>query len=486
MSHAGFDLAASAREEMLHEGFQPDFAPGTEEQLAALRNRPAPGPGGDLRDLRELLWSSIDNDTSRDLDQIEYAERTAGGIRVLVGIADVDSDVARQTPIDQHAADQTTTVYAEVRTFPMLPEELSTDLTSLNENADRLAVVVEFTVAKDGSITAPAIYRAVVCNKAQLTYDAVGTWLESGAAAPPKVAASPDLQSQLRLQDEAAQALREKRHELGALDFDRNEAQAVIHNGAVTDIRAHARNRATQLIEDFMVAANEAMAKTLGGAGATAIRRVVKSPERWPRIVELAAQHGTKLPAEADSGALAAFLAKQRQSDPLHYPDLSLSVIKLMGPGEYVVARPGQEPPGHFGLAAHDYTHSTAPNRRFADLVTQRLIKALLAKQQAPYSDGELDSIARNCTLKEDAARKVERTMQKRIAAVALQNRVGQEFDAVVTGVTPKGVFVRIFHPPVEGRVMRGEHGLDVGDRVRVTLLSTDPQRGFIDFARAT
>jgi exoribonuclease-2 len=484
MPHAGFDLAACAREEMLHEGFQPDFAPGTEEQLAAIRDRPAPARESDMRDLRGLLWSSIDNDTSRDLDQIEWAERTADGIRVLVGIADVDSDVPRKTPIDQHAADQTTTVYTEVRTFPMLPEELSTGLTSLNEQVDRLAVVVEMTVAKDGSIASPAIYRAVVCNKAQLTYDGVGGWLEGSAAAPTKVAASADLQTQLRLQDEAAQALHEKRHELGALDFDRNEAQAVIRDGAVTDIRAHCRNRATQLIEDFMVAANEAMARTLANTGVAAIRRVVKSPERWPRIVELAAQHGTKLPAEADSRALAAFLTRQQQSDPLHYPDLSLSVIKLMGPGEYVVARPGEEAPGHFGLAAHDYTHSTAPNRRFADLVTQRLIKASLAKQGAPYSDSELDSIASNCTLKEDAARKVERAMQKRVAAVALQNRIGQAFDAVVTGVTPKGVFVRIFKPPVEGRLMRGEHGLDVGDRLRVTLLSTDPQRGFIDFAR--
>ena len=470
---------------MLHEGFQPEFAPGTDGQVAALRNRPAPAPGGDVRDLRHLLWSSIDNDTSRDLDQIEWAERTAGGFRVLVGVADVDSDVSRKTPIDQHAADQTTTVYTEVCTFPMLPEDLSTDLTSLNENVDRLAVVVEMTVAKDGSIAAQAIYRAVVRNKAQLAYDGVGGWLEGSAAAPAKVAASTDLQTQLQLQDEAAQALREKRHELGALDFDRGEAQAVISNGAVTDIRAHCRNRATQLIEDFMVAANEVMARTLADAGVAAIRRVVKSPERWPRIVELAAQHGTKLPAEADSRALAAFLVRQQQSDPLHYPDLSLSVIKLMGPGEYVVARPGEEPPGHFGLAAHDYTHSTAPNRRFADLVTQRLIKAVLAKQGTPYTDSELDSIASNCTLKEDAARKVERTMQKRVAAVALRNRVGQSFDAVVTGVTPKGVFVRIFKPPVEGRVMRGEHGLDVGDRLRVTLLSTDPQRGFIDFARA-
>jgi VacB/RNase II family 3'-5' exoribonuclease len=485
MPHPGFDLAASAHDEMLHEGFHPDFLPGTDEQLTALRGRPAPVPNGDVEDLRALLWSSIDNDSSRDLDQIEYAERVAGGIRVLIGIADVDSDVARRTPIDQHASEQTTTVYTEVRTFPMLPEELSTNLTSLNENVDRLAVVVDFTVAADGSIASSTIRRAVVRNKAQLTYDAVGCWLEGTAAAPPKVAASADLQAQLRLQDVAAGALREKRHELGALDFDRIETTPVISNGVVTGIVAHRKNRASALIEDFMVAANEVMAMTLTDAGVASIRRVVKSPERWPRIVELASQHGSTLPGEPDSGALAAFLAKQKLADPVHYEDLSLAVIKLMGPGEYVVLRPGEAAVGHFGLAAHDYTHSTAPNRRFADLVTQRLIKAVLGKEPAPYASADLDSIAGNCTLKEDAARKVERTMQKRVAAVALHDRVGQSFDAVVTGDTPKGVFVRVFHPPVEGRLMRGEHGLDVGDRLRVTLLATDPERGFIDFGRA-
>ncbi|MGA3028654.1 MAG: RNB domain-containing ribonuclease [Bryobacteraceae bacterium] len=484
MSPVGFDLAASAREEMLHEGFHPDFPPGTEEQLIALRGRPAPLAGGDVEDLRALLWSSIDNDSSRDLDQIEYAERAAGGIRVLIGIADVDSDVAAKTPIDGHASEQTTTVYTEVRTFPMLPEELSTDLTSLNENVDRLAVVVDFTVAADGSIGSSAIRRALVRNKAQLTYDGVGCWLEGTVAAPAKVAASADLQAQLRLQDAAAGALREKRHELGALDFDRTEAHPVISNGVVTGIAAHRKNKASALIEDFMVAANEVMARTLTEAGVASIRRVVKVPERWPRIVDLAAQHGAKLPGEPDSGALAAFLAKQKLADPVHYEDLSLAVIKLMGPGEYVVLRPGETSPGHFGLAAPDYTHSTAPNRRFADLVTQRLIKAVLAKQSAPYAEGELDSIASNCTSKEDGARKVERTMQKRVAAVALAGRIGQSFAAVVTGVTPKGVFVRVFNPPVEGRLMRGEHGLDVGDQLRVTLLSTDPQRGFIDFGR--
>ena len=484
MPHIGFDLAASAREEMIHEGFQPDFPPGTEEQLAALRQRPVAAANGAVRDLRGRLWSSIDNETSRDLDQIEVAERIGDGIRVLIGIADVDSDVTLGSPIDQHASSQTTTVYASVRTFPMLPEELSTGLTSLNEDVDRLAVVIDLVVGSDGSIGESSVYRALVRNRAQLTYEGVGPWLEASAPAPAKVAGSRDLEAQLKLQDQAATALRKKRHELGALVFDRVEVQAVISDGQVQDIRARKKNKASALIEDFMVAANEVMARTLASASVSAIRRVVKTPERWPRIVELAAQHGATLPAQPDSAALASFLEQQRQKDPLHYPDLSLAVIKLMGPGEYVMARPGDAVEGHFGLAAQDYTHSTAPNRRFADLVTQRLIKSVLDRKPPPYSDDALAGIARNCTVKEDAARKVERTMNKRIAALALQNRVGERFAGVVTGVTPKGVFVRVLNPPVEGRLMRGDQGVDVGDKIQVTLLSTDAQRGYIDFGR--
>ncbi len=485
MTHAAFDLTAAAHDEMVHEGFAPDFLPGTAEQIAGLRRLPAAAPSDGVIDLRDLLWSSIDNNSSRDLDQIEVAERVDGGIRVRVGISDVDFRVAMNTPIDQHAASQTTSVYTAVQTFPMLPEELSTDLTSLNEDSDRAAIVIEFVVAPDGTFTQPKIYRAIVRNKAQLTYSGVGAWLEGTAPAPPKVAASADLAAQLKLQDEAAMALRDQRHRLGALEFDRPEPQAVIQNGNVRDITATHRNRANDLIEDFMVAANEVMACALRDKGRSAIRRVVKTPERWPRIVELAAQHGQRLPSEPDSGALNMFLQHQRTADPVHYPDLSLAVVKLMGPGEYVLSRVNDEGQGHFGLAAHDYTHSTAPNRRFADLVTQRLIKAAWVGHPAPYTDTQLDAIARNCTLREDGARKVERTMLKRVAAVALRDRIGQTFQAVVTGVTPKGVFVRIQHPPVEGRVMRGEQDMDVGDQVRVKLLHTDPRQGFIDFGRA-
>jgi VacB/RNase II family 3'-5' exoribonuclease len=478
-----FDLAAAAHREMLAHGFDPDFPPGTDQQVAAIRTRPAPQPDGSTRDLRHLLWSSIDNDSSRDLDQIEVAERAPTGIRIRIGVADVDADVEVGSPIDKHAAGQTTTVYTGVRTFPMLPEELSTDLTSLNEGVDRRAIVIEMVAGSDGSISAPAIYRALVRNRAQLTYNAVGSWLEGSAPAPQKVAADAGLEAQLRLQDETAEALRAQRHRLGALQFDRVEAEAVMSDGHVTGIAARRKNKASDLIEDFMIAANEVMARTLKDAGVSSIRRVVRSPERWPRIVELAARYGEKLPTEPDSGALNAFLVKRKTADEAHYEDLSVSILKLLGPGEYVLSRAGDPGEGHFGLAAHDYTHSTAPNRRFADMVTQRLIKAVLDKRPAPYSDGELASIASNCTLKESAERKVERAMNKRIAAVALQSRVGQSFSAVVTGVTPKGVFVRVLNPPAEGRLMRGEQGVDVGDRLQVTLIGADPVRGFIDFA---
>lgn len=469
---------------MTHEGFDPDFPPGTDAELAEAKARPLDPPSNAIRDLRHLLWSSIDNASSRDLDQVEVAEPLPQGIRVLIGIADVDWAVHRGSAIDGHAASQTVTVYTAVKIFPVLPPELSTGLTSLNENADRLAIVIEMVVSPDGSIASSDIYRALLQNKAQLAYETVGPWREGSGAAPPAVAASGDLAAQLRLQDEAASHLRAQRQSLGALNFDRTETSAVMLNGEVKGLTVVAKNRATKLIEDFMIAANEVMARTLSQKGLSNIRRVVKSPERWSRIVQLAASHGTTLPADPDSLALSQFLQGQKQKDPVHYDDLSLAVIKLLGPGEYVLARPGDPAEGHFGLAAHDYTHSTAPNRRFADLVTQRLIKSSLTGIDKPYSDDELAAIASNCTLKENAARKVERTMDKRVAALAFANRKGDHFDAIVTGVSPKGVFVRTLNPPVDGRLMRGDSGVDVGDRIQVTLLNTDPERGFIDFAR--
>ncbi len=395
---------------------------------------------------------------------MEWAERTPAGVRVLVGIADVDSAVPKGSTVDAYAASETTTVYAQIRTFPMLPEQLSTDRTSLNENQDRVAVVIEMTVAGDGSIGANCVYRARVRNRAQLTYSGVGAWLEGKGPMPGKVAASRELQAQLQLQNEAAHLMRAARDRLGALTFDRAELQATVDDGKVTGIEGHRANTASRLIEDFMIGANEVMAQTLRAAGVASIRRVVKDPERWPRMVELAAQYGFHLPPDPDPAALNALLVSRKKADPDHFADVSLTVLKLMGPGEYVAARPGDEGTGHFGLAAQDYTHSTAPNRRFADLVTQRLLKAQVAHQPSPYGDEELAAIARNCTLKEDNARKVQRAMIKRLAAVALASRIGPE------------VRRRGYRRDAEGRV-RPHHG-SAGGRPR------DARRGGIGCRR--
>ncbi len=479
-----FDLQSVAKQIMLVHGFEPEFPPEVQQQLAELKAHPPQmAPGADIRDLRNLLWSSIDNDTSRDLDQIEVAERLPdGGIRVLVGIADVDAFVPKHSPIDEHAARETTTVYTGMRNFPMLPEELSTDASSLLEDGDKLGIVIEFVAGTDGGVHSSDVYRAIVRNRAQLAYGAVGAWLEAKAIAPAKVSASIELQAQLKLQDEAAQALRTQRYREGALNLETSEVRPVVLNQQVVDVVKQEKNRATELIEDFMIAVNGVVARMLKRV--SSLRRIVKTPERWDRIVQLAAAQGEKLPPQPDSKALNDFLLKRRAADPDHFADLSLAVIKLIGPGEYVLERPGEPEPGHFGLAVQDYTHSTAPNRRFADIVTQRLIKAMLSGAAAPYSDHELAAIASNCTVKEDAARKVEREMSKRLAAVAMSHRIGEAFDAIVTGVTPHGTFVRILQPRVEGLLVQGQ-GVDVGDQLRVNLTRTDVQRGYIDFAHS-
>ncbi len=478
------DLEGIAKQIMLANGFEPEFPAGVPQQLADLKAHPPQvAPGGDIRDLRYLLWSSIDNDTSRDLDQIEVAERLPdGGIRVLVGIADVDAFVPKHSPIDEHAAKETTTVYTGIRNFPMLPEELSTGASSLLEDGDKLGIVIEFVAGVDGGVDSSSVYRAIVHNRAQLAYNAVGAWLEGRGLAPAKVSASNELQVQLKLQDEAAQALRQQRYRQGDLNIETSEVHPVVLNQQVVDVVKQEKNRATELIEDFMIAANGVVARMLEKV--SSLRRIVKTPERWDRIVQLAAAQGEQLPAQPDSKALNDFLLKRRAADPDHFADLSLAVIKLIGPGEYVLERPGDPEQGHFGLAVQDYTHSTAPNRRFADIVTQRLIKTVLSGAAAPYSDDELAAIASNCTVKEDAARKVEREMSKRLAAVAMSRRIGDTFDAIVTGVTPHGTFVRVVQPHVEGLLIQGQ-GVDVGDKLRVKLTRTDVQRGYIDFAKA-
>ncbi|GAC1553978.1 MAG: RNB domain-containing ribonuclease [Polyangiales bacterium] len=481
---APVDLGAIAERVMHENGFSTALPDDARKELAALAGKKPDGEGA--RDLRSLPWSSIDNQESRELDQIEVADRVGnGGIRVRVAIADVDALVPAGSAIDRHAAENTSSVYTGARVFPMLPDALSTDATSLDERRARLAVVIEYTVAQDGTLGQEDVYASWVQNRAQLVYDDISAWLDAGKAPPAKIANDPVQQEQLRMQNEAAERLRKLRHEHGALDFETIEAHAVRRDGQVVGLEVAKKGSANALIEDFMIAANGVMARFLEKKGISSIRRVVRSPERWQRIVDLAAQHGTALPAEPSSVALSQFLDAQRKASPDTFGDLSLAVVKLMGPGEYALEKAGVEHIGHFGLAVHDYTHSTAPNRRYADLVTQRLVKAALHGQPVAYDDVALAAIAQRCTQKENDARKVERTMRKVLAATLLRDRIGAQFDAIVTGATPKGTFVRLLDPPAEGRVVRGDKGLDVGDRCRVTLLATEPAKGFIDFARA-
>jgi len=462
---------------MVAHGLEPDFPPEARAQLAHVR--PAATTGDGIRDLRALPWSSIDNDDSRDLDQLEVCIDR----RALIAIADVDVLVAKDSPLDRHAALNTTSVYTPAIVFPMLPPELSTDLTSLNQDADRAAMVVDMTIDDAGAIVASDLYRALVRNKAQLTYNAIAAWLEGSGPAPAALARVPGLDAQVRLQDAIAGRLRDRRGDEGALEFARSELRPVIEGDGVTELRTETTNRAKSIIENFMVAANGVTARFLSDRGFAAIRRVVRSPERWSRIVDLAAQHGGSLPGAPDARALQQFLRARREAEPDTFQDLSLAIIKLLGRGEYV-AESAAEPSAHFALATGTYSHSTAPNRRFPDVVTQRLLKAAIEHRPAPYQLPELKRLAEHCTTQEDAANKVERLTSKAAAALWLTPQIGKTFDAVVTGAGPKGTWVRLVPTPVEGRLERGAQGLDVGDRVRVRLISTDPQRGFIDFAR--
>ena len=469
---------------MVQRGLLPDFSAAVLKETAGL-TAAAEVTGPSIRDLRDRLWCSIDNDDSRDLDQLTVAEPLPGGaVKIFVAVADVDALVKSGSAIDGHARTNTTSVYTAAEIFPMLPEKLSTDLTSLGEGQARGALVVEMTVAADGTVTASDVYRGVVLNRAKLAYNSVAAWLEGTGPAPPRLAAVPGLDALLRIQDKVAQAMKALRHERGALSLASLETRAVFDGDRLADLRPDEKNRAKELIEDFMIAANRVTAKYLEGKGLPSLRRVLRVPERWGRIVDLAAGLGGHLPAEPNARALEEFLAERRRADPAQFPDLSLSVIKLLGSGEYAVELPGRSADGHFGLAVRDYSHSTAPNRRYPDLITGRLLKAAIGAKPAPYGNDELGDLARHCTEAEDNAAKVERQVQKSAAALLLAPRIGEQFDAIVTGASEKGTWVRIFQPAVEGKLVQGFEGLDVGDRLRVKLVNTDVDRGFIDFAR--
>jgi ribonuclease R len=485
-------LRSIARRAMVERGLLPDFSAGALTELRAIQAAvagaaPVSEPNGAApRDLTALLWCSIDNDDSLDLDQLTVAQQDADGkIGILVAVADVDSLVRSGDALDEHAGNNTTSVYTAAQVFPMLPDELSTGLTSLNQGEERMALVVEMAADGDGSLSDGGIYRARVRNRAKLAYNSVAAWLEGDGPEPPAVSAAPGLAENLRLQDKVSQKLKDFRQAHGALTLETTHAVLSFSGDSISGMSAEGKNRAKDIIAGFMIAANGATARFLAGKGYPSIRRVVRTPERWDRIVQLAAEHGSTLPAEPDPRSLEQFLTAAKAADPLRFPDLSLAVIKLLGSGEYEAEAPGATPPGHFGLAVKDYGHSTAPNRRYTDLITQRLLKAALEGRTPPYSLDKLNELAQRCTQKEDAAAKVERQVNKAAAALFLQDRIGEESDALVTGAGPKGTWVRVLDPPVEGMLVQGAHGADVGDRLRVRLVSVDVERGYIDFARA-
>ena len=481
--HQRSDLVRISIEAMIERGLKPEFGSKVEHQLSKITGPAQLEDQADIFDLTDLLWCSIDNDDSLDLDQLTVSEILPNdNVKLRVAIADVDALVKIGTPIDEHAWENTTSVYTSARIFPMLPERLSTDLTSLNPNENRLAVVTEMVFKADGSMISSTVYRAMVHNKAKLAYDAVSAWIDGQAPLPEAAARVKGMELQLRTQDALAQKMRKHRHEEGSLEFVTFQPRALFEGESVVDIRQQVQNRGRQLIEEVMIATNGCTAKYLAAHGGASLRRVVRSPERWLRIVNEAAKYGESLPNEPDSKALENFLAKRQKADPLRFPDLSLVIVKLMGRGEYVVEIPGSAPIGHFGLAVRDYTHSTAPNRRYPDLITSRLIKAALKGDKPPYNGSELAALAMHCTTQEDAAQKVERRMRKSEAALLLENRVGTHFDGVVTGSSNHGVWVRIFSPPTEGKLGDLRRNVEVGDRVRVKLVSTNVERGFIDF----
>lgn len=477
-------LQRIAHEAMRERGLDPEFSAQALDELDRIRG-PATRSGEATRDLRDLPWCSLDNDSSRDLDQLTVAEaRPDGGARVLVAVTDVDAVVKTGSALDDHARQNTTSVYTAAETFPMLPEKLSTNITSLNHESDRLAVVIEMVLAGDGSLQSSDLYGATVRNRAKLAYNSVAAWLDGKGPVPDEIPTVSGLDENLRLQARMAGKMKALRHLNGALSLETIEASPVFEGDELKDLAASGKNTAKDIIEDFMIAANGITARYLESRKFSSVRRIVRVPKRWDRIVDIAGERGATLPKDPDAQALERFLVEAKAADPLRFPDLSLSVVKLLGSGEYVVERPGESVSGHFGLAVKDYAHSTAPNRRYPDLITQRLLKAAVAGRPRPYGDDELEALAKHCTEAEDAAQKVERQVTKSAAAILLESRIGEQFDGIVTGMSDKGTWVRLLHPPVEGRLEDSADGLDVGQRLRVQLVGTNVERGFIDFKR--
>ncbi len=477
-------LQRIARQAMMERGLLPDFSQQALTELDKIQGA-AKQPEETIQDLRIPCWCSIDNDDSCDLDQLTVAQAMPNGtVKVFVAIADVDSIVKKHSAIDGHARHNTTSVYTAAQIFSMLPEKLSTDLTSLNYEADRRAMVIEMVFADDGTLQGSDIYQAIVRNQAKLAYNSVAAWLEGNGPMPQGIAKIDGLEENLRLQDRIAQKLKTLRHVNGALDLETLEGRPVFEGDTLKAIEPERGNRAKSIIEDFMIAANGVTARFLASKHLPSIRRVVRTPKRWDRIIELASQHNFRLSREPDSKALDQFLLEAKAKDPLRFPDLSLSIIKLLGPGEYVLELPGGVVSGHFGLAVKDYAHSTAPNRRFPDLITQRLLKAANDGLPSSYMADELGALASHCTEMENEVKKLERQVAKSAAAMLLESRIGERFDAIVTGAAAKGTWVRIMNPHVEGRLVNGSMDLDVGHRLRVKLVSTNVERGFIDFER--
>ncbi len=475
-----------ARRVMREKGLLPDFS---DEALAELEKIQTPDltNTGVTHDLRNLLWASIDNDDSLDLDQLTVAEKLPEDkIKVWVAVADVDLLVKKGSAINEHARHNTTSVYTAAEIFPMLPEKLSTNLTSLNLNEDRLSIVIEMEIDVDGSVLNSNVYRAIVCNHAKLAYHSVAAWLDGTGSVPSAISNVDGMEENLRLQDRVAQRLKSLRHSNGALTLETIESKPVFDGDQIRSLEVEERNRAKEIIEDFMIATNGVTARFLSSKNFPSIRRVVRTPKRWERIVEIAKNHGTILPITPDSSALEQFLIQEQVANPLRFPDLSLAVIKLLGAGVYVAELPDGNVPGHFGLAVKDYAHSTAPNRRFPDLVTQRLLKAAIEGKSLPYTKDELDVLAAHCTAAEDAANKVERQVEKSAAALLLESRIGEEFDSITTGAAQKGTWVRLLKIPVEGKLVRGFEGIDVGDQIRVRLIQVDVEKGYIDFQKVS